>query len=117
MLRISFNTMLTFKGQKFTHIKLKTMESTLSRQSTQMESQMDLLSINQDLEEVKEAPVIVEDKHEKMMRELKETRARAAATIARSAELKIQIQDTLEKSMEVDRKFDQFKADFGNVMS
>lgn len=80
---------------------------------------MDSLSINQDQEEVKQEkqPVIVEDKHEKMMRELKETRARAAATIARSAELKVQIQDTLEKSMEVDRKFEQFKADFGNVMS
>ncbi len=67
------------------------MESIISRQSTQMESQMDSLSINQDHEEVKQEqqPVVVEDKHEKMMRELKETRARAAATIARSAELKV----------------------------
>ena len=75
------------------------------------------MSINQDLEEeVKEAPIIVEDKHEKLMRELKETRARAAATIARSAELKVQIQDTIDKSMEVDRRYEQFKTDFGNVM-
>ena len=75
------------------------------------------MSINHDLEEeVKEAPIIVEDKHEKLMRELKETRARAAATIARSAELKVQIQDTIDKSMEVDRRYEQFKTDFGNVM-
>ena len=51
------------------------------------------------------------------MRELKETRARAAATLERSAVLKVQIQDCIEKSMEVDRKFDKFKADFGNVMN
>ena len=63
------------------------------------------------------AEVEYEDKYQKMMRELKETRERVAQTLARSSQLKSEIQDTLEKSKAVDDRFEQFKADFGNVMS
>jgi len=78
----------------------------LSRQSTQM-SQFQV----EEQEEVKAVELIneppkVEDKYEKMMRELKETRERAAQTLARSAIVNEEIKQVIEKSKEVDRRFD-----------
>jgi hypothetical protein len=57
-------------------------EEPISRQSTQMSEKY-----KEEEEEVKQAPgiVIVEDKYQKMMRELQETRKRAAETLERGA--------------------------------
>jgi hypothetical protein len=69
---------------------MDSISSNLSRQSTQM-TQYD----EDNLEEVKAAPIqlppVSEDKYEKMMRELKETRERAAQTLARSAIINAEI--------------------------
>lgn len=58
-----------------------------------------------------------EDKYQKMMRELRETRERASQTLARSAVLKVEIAQAMQKSQEVDAKFDKFKSDFNDVMA
>ncbi len=51
------------------------------------------------------------------MRELRETRERAAQTLARSAVLKVEIAKAMQKSQEVDAKYEKFKADFSDVMA
>ena len=51
------------------------------------------------------------------MRELAETRARAALTLERGAILREEIKVTFENSERVDREYEKFKSDFNRVMN
>ena len=67
---------------------------------------------------MKQVPVEVEeDKYQKLMRELDETRKRAAMTLEKGAILRDEIKVTIENSQRVDQAFEKFKSDFNQVMN